>query len=324
MDNIICNNNYNLSNSHFRYKKQTNNFKHVARLENDLYEKKNVYCKNCGKYGHPYKKCKEPIASYGIICFRLLDTDTNKLISYDEILSQNIKIEFLLIQRKHTLGYMEFIRGKYFISDVYSIMILFKQMVQEEIDLIACNNFDYHWDMLWQYKCNKSSIYRTEYENSKRKYNYLKNNTDSNINLRYIICNISPKFSNKEWGMPKGRRNNYESNIQSAVREFQEETSYNNKEYKIMTNFDEYTEIFNGTNGIKYLHTYFIANCLTNRTPNLKNEFKSNEIGNIKWFTFEETCKKLRSYHTEKIRIITEINKLLIERVNNVSKKIDN
>ena len=293
MDNFIYNNNNIISKTSFRYKKQNTGLSPTDRLENDFYEKKVIYCKNCGKHGHPYKKCKEPIASYGVICFRLIDKATDKLISYDEITSQNVKIEFLLIQRKHTLGYMEFIRGKYFISDVYSIMILFKQMVQEEIDLIASNSFDYHWDLLWAYKYNKTSIYRTEYDNSKRKFNYLKNNIDSNINLRYILCNISPKYENKEWGMPKGRRNNYETNLQSAVREFQEETSYLNNEYKIMNNFEEFTEIFNGTNGIKYLHTYFVGNCLTPRIPNLNinGGFKSNEIGNIKWFTYDETCK---------------------------------
>src|SRR6202012_5347638 len=29
--------------------------------------KKNIYCGNCGKYGHTYKKCSEPITSLGIV-----------------------------------------------------------------------------------------------------------------------------------------------------------------------------------------------------------------------------------------------------------------
>ena len=31
---------------------------------------KTLYCANCGLKNHVYKKCKEPITSYGIICFR--------------------------------------------------------------------------------------------------------------------------------------------------------------------------------------------------------------------------------------------------------------
>lgn len=322
MDNYVYNNQCSLFKSQYRTKKGNNFLSNGSIVLNTFYEKKIVYCKNCGKYGHPYKKCKEPITSYGIICFRLVDRDTKKLLTYDEIISENVDIEYLLIQRKHTLGYMEFIRGKYFISDLYSIMILFKQMVQKEIDDIVCKDFDYHWDSLWAYKQNKMSIYRNEYDNSKRKYNYLKYNIDNNINIRYIVCNINPMYDYKEWGMPKGRRNNYETNIQCAVREFQEETSYLNNEYKIMSNFDEYTEIFNGTNGIKYQHQYFISNCLTDRVPSLARDskFKSNEIGNIQWFSYNKTCKLLRPYHKEKLRIMNEVNNLLIKHIKFICK----
>ena len=46
--------------------------------------------------------------------------------------------------------------------------------------------------------------------------------------------------------MPKGRRNNYEDSVQCALREFQEETSYENTEYELLKDINEYTEIFNG------------------------------------------------------------------------------
>ena len=34
-------------------------------------KKENIYCNNCGRIGHTYKKCYEPILSYGIICIDL-------------------------------------------------------------------------------------------------------------------------------------------------------------------------------------------------------------------------------------------------------------
>ena len=37
-----------------------------------------VYCNNCGKYGHIYKKCFDPITSYGIICMDLNNPAINK------------------------------------------------------------------------------------------------------------------------------------------------------------------------------------------------------------------------------------------------------
>ena len=59
---------------------------------------KKYLCNNCGNYGHLFYNCKKPITSIGIICFRY---------------NLENKIEFLLVQRKDTLGYVDFLRGKY-------------------------------------------------------------------------------------------------------------------------------------------------------------------------------------------------------------------
>ena len=53
-----------------------------------------AYCNNCGSDGHLYRNCKLPVLSYGILCF----TDEHNI---------------LMIQRKDSLSYIEFIRGKY-------------------------------------------------------------------------------------------------------------------------------------------------------------------------------------------------------------------
>ena len=50
--------------------KQNNNFEK---------KRKKVYCNNCGKFGHYYRQCLEPIISYGIIGFCLLDDDISKI-----------------------------------------------------------------------------------------------------------------------------------------------------------------------------------------------------------------------------------------------------
>ena len=57
----------------------------------------NNFCNNCGKNGHLFHQCKIPITSIGVI---LAD------ISGPEI-------KFLMIRRKDTLGYVDFIRGRY-------------------------------------------------------------------------------------------------------------------------------------------------------------------------------------------------------------------
>ena len=55
-----------------------------------------TFCNNCGKNGHLYYQCKKPIISAGIILFK-----------------KRPKIQFLLICRKDSLGYVDFMRGKY-------------------------------------------------------------------------------------------------------------------------------------------------------------------------------------------------------------------
>ena len=79
------------------------------------------YCNNCGNEGHYYRECRYPIMSYGIIL-------------YDDSEKENIKI--VLIERKNTLSYIEFLRGKYDINNNEYIQLLFDRMNNEEKNLI--------------------------------------------------------------------------------------------------------------------------------------------------------------------------------------------
>ena len=58
--------------------------------------KKTVFCNNCGKIGHLFHQCKVPITSIGVITFRII----------------NGSIEILLIRRKDSLAFVDFMRGK--------------------------------------------------------------------------------------------------------------------------------------------------------------------------------------------------------------------
>ena len=91
---------------------------------------KNTYCGNCGKYGHVYRKCLSPIISSGII---LVKKDFNKL-------------KYLLVQRKDTLGFVEFMRGKYnleniqYLNKIFQIMTLDERLdvINKKIHLMIC------------------------------------------------------------------------------------------------------------------------------------------------------------------------------------------
>jgi len=57
------------------------------------YNEKKYFCGNCGKYGHKYALCKEPIISIGIINFKIDQQPSNKYKIYKLIKSLNDKYE---------------------------------------------------------------------------------------------------------------------------------------------------------------------------------------------------------------------------------------
>ena len=72
------------------------------------------FCNNCGKSGHIFNQCKLPIMSSGVIAFRIHPTTK--------------QTEYLMICRKDTLGYMDFLRGKFSVYQKYYILNMIKQM----------------------------------------------------------------------------------------------------------------------------------------------------------------------------------------------------
>jgi len=211
-----------------------------------------LFCNNCGKYGHMSYQCNTPITSIGIIAFRnCLSTDT-------ESFSTKPKREYLLIRRKDTLGYIDFIRGKYSVYNKPYILNMFKQMSNEERQRILKyakeeNTQDYGfklWRQLWtneslpitpfsqyqmfsSYKNETKYFKSTEEKISKDKFTTLANGRGMGkgrhpFHLQTLIdeCKQFPEWSweEPEWGFPKGRRDTEESDWVCALREFKEET----------------------------------------------------------------------------------------------------
>jgi 8-oxo-dGTP pyrophosphatase MutT (NUDIX family) len=284
----------------------------------------NNYCTNCGKSGHNNKNCTEPITSCGIICINIknlpikrLETFLyNKFIDIQDFNYKNLNflnklykykddIKFLLIQRKHSLSYIEFIRGRYNDKDINNLTYLFSLMSKSEIENIKNNEFQVLWDNLWR-KTARNKNFIKELNNSKIKFNYCKKN-----NLFY---NLNTTYETPEWGFPKGRRNRFEKNLDCAIREFEEETNYNNYVLYNRINFIE--EVFKGTNNIDYKHIYYLAGSDSDNIENINDIY---EIGNIGWYTYDETIQLLRKYDTTKIDIVNQIYFFIITVLEKIS-----
>ena len=128
----------------------------------------NIYCGNCGKEGHTYRRCRLPITSCGVILYK-----KNKFFKSIEdnngnITNNNIRYNYLLIQRRDTLGYVDFLRGKYNISSKFHIMNLLNEMTIDEKKNLTT------FQQLREIKPKKYSFYRLDTLFKKNKFIDLK------------------------------------------------------------------------------------------------------------------------------------------------------
>jgi len=253
-------------------------------------------CNNCGKQGHSFHQCRLPITSYGIVVFRRKDDG----------------IQYLMLRRKDSFGYIDFIRGKYSIYNIYQIQNIINEMSLEEKQRLLNEPFDELWKNMW----GETSIsqYKNEEISSRKKMDLIKLGVIINnkiITLEDIIKQSTTEWSETEWEFPKGRRNFKEKDIDCALREFEEETGIDSSKLTIIENLLPFEEIFIGTNHKSYKHKYFLA--FMNNPDDYLNNYQITEVSKLEWKSFDKCLEAIRPYNLEKKNLITNINKVLEE-----------
>lgn len=278
-----------------------------------------LICSNCGNANHLQRECREPLTSYGLICYN----DFNSLLingNNDNDINTNYDVsnyKIVMIRRKDTIGYVEFLRGKFSMQKDDYIIKLFDMMTKNEKErILQIRDFDKLRNHLGMTK--KNYIYKNEYDSAKIKFNLLMNEKyNKNINiskLEYLINKSKNIWKNTEWGLPKGRRHQKESSINCAVREFLEETGISKTDISVLINIKPLEEIYTSFNNVKYRHIYYFARFLNENstlTFNQNNKNQVNEISAIKWFNNHESLQCLRPYYNEKKKIINKTFKIL-------------
>jgi ADP-ribose pyrophosphatase YjhB (NUDIX family) len=228
---------------------------------------------------------------------------------------QNIK--FLLVQRRHSIGFMDFIRGKYKLDNVDQINSLFQYMHSSEIELMKTKTFDELWREIWNNDEHRINNLKKDYMYASDKFEKLKTGEDVELNLDFFIQNIKPLYNFLEWGFPKGRKDKSENPLDCALREFREETNISIDNIKIIEEIEPIQENLIGTNGVPYRHIYFVGELRNNLNIKLDN---NNEIGNIGFFTYNTAQNLLREYHIEKKNILENIFMYYLENLLNKNK----
>jgi hypothetical protein len=241
-------------------------------------------CNNCGMCGHLFYNCKKPIMSFGIICYRIIDNE----------------IQYLMIRRKDSLGYVDFLRGKYNQNNDFHLRNIIKEMTVTEIENIKNYQYSELWDKLWNKKNEKYD--RKNYE----KFNYVKNNKIE------LFDDNNNNWCEPEWGFPKGRRNNRENDFDCSMREFEEETGFSRNNLIILKNIGYFEETFTGSNLKSYKHKYYL--CKINPENSYNKNYQKSEIGDMKWFNYDECMEKIRNYNIEKKNMLIKINTILNNR----------
>ena len=152
--------------------------------------------------------------SFGIICYRKNE--------------QTNKYEYLMIQRRNSLSFVEFIRGKYEICNHQYIKHLMSLMTMYERKILLNVPFDTLWNQVW-YQTYTQKHLTNDYAFAKIKFQLLKECGS----MELFISQTTTKYYEPEWGFPKGRRRLKESDMDCAIREFCEETGLHKNEIKI-------------------------------------------------------------------------------------------
>jgi 8-oxo-dGTP pyrophosphatase MutT (NUDIX family) len=221
---------------------------------------------------------------------------------------ENQELEFLLIQRRDSLGFIELMRGRYKMSDIDYIRLHMNGVTLNERKRYCEGPFEDLWNGMWG--LDHSHLYKNEYETAKAKWEQIhKGVTDVNGKVwtsRDIANTCDETHHTPEWGFPKGRRDSQESDYICAMREMYEETGVKENDVIPINNLEPLVESFFGSNHVHYCHKYYLI--WVPRELNIsfdnKNEHMRKEIGDIQWVSLEKGLSLIRQKNVEKKEVL--------------------
>jgi 8-oxo-dGTP pyrophosphatase MutT (NUDIX family) len=183
---------------------------------------------------------KPPVVknSYGIACCRYNLRDK--------------RMEILMVKKRYTFYFVEFIMGHYSPTDDTKLVYLFNRIANEEKVDIESMDFDLMWYRVWRGIPKQDTSEYTWFLKCKRKFEA--NFSNNATRLKYLLSQSTS--SDPMWEIPKGKRNPDEKELTCALREFHEETGVDPTTCKLT--HDE-MEMRYTNNKATYVNKYFLA-----------------------------------------------------------------
>lgn len=249
-----------------------------------------MICQNCGITGHHFMKCYNPRTSFGVILYHHM----------------NNELKLLMIRRKHTIGFIQIIRGKYTHGDTKYLTTLFNVLTNFEAELIRNKPFEDLWEYVWMEKY--FNTYVSTHLNSSYTRAHAKFKT---LDKPLFLSNRATNYIDQEWGFPKGKKNPNETNISTAKRELEEESGI--AHWDIEMRPKKFEEKYTSYDGKEYHNIYYVAKytgsavdfVISNRREQLT------EVSDIKFLSVSECLDKIRDYSKQKRLLVSKISKFL-------------
>jgi len=169
---------------------------------------------------------------------------------------------------------------------------------------------------------NRSKFYKQDYKYCTEQF---MKNVEKYIDL---FKNEDIGLDENTWFFPKGRKNDYESDLECALREFEEETNISIKHINVDSD-NVFEEFYIGSNNILYKTVYFTAYIPFIPVKkykfypyNIRQKFISGEVYDFEWLDYQTSCKLLNSKYKNSFTNSTICEKYqVLEKINNFLKR---
>ena len=222
--------------------------------------------------------------------------------------------EVLLVHKRYTYAFAEFVHGRYSRGPTRSIASaaagasgaslvteLLDAMSREELLDVYSLNFSQMWYRIWLTHENVDLYHKkhARFQSAFMRY-------DGGAELR-ALCLGARSRGVLMWEVPKGRRlGPREPDIMCAVRELREETGVHKSEYRLIPGAVRHTNYISA--GARYIGIYFIAICLPTSARLMAPDYISTlrdlpnlaEISEVRW----HDCIQIRQVDTSPSRLM--------------------